>query len=127
MILCRVVPARVSMAILSLAMRGIVLLWASGLHSAPLAVILLGLAAGAEIDLLAYLTARFFGQRAYGAIYGWQYSIFALGYGFSPFVVGRLRDASGNYQAALLGSAVLMGVAAVAALALGNKTPKNTK
>src|SRR3546814_664881 len=74
MMLDRFVPSLVSMAILALAMLGIVLLWASGLHYAPLAVILLGLAAGAEIDLLAYLTARFFGQRAYGAIYGWQYS-----------------------------------------------------
>lgn len=121
MMLDRFVASLVSMAILALAMLGIMLLWVSGLAWAPVAVILLGLAAGAEIDLLAYLTARFFGQRAYGAIYGWQYSIFALGYGFSPFLVGRVRDMTGDYQWALIGSAALMGVAALAALALGDR------
>ncbi len=122
LMLDRFVPSLVSMAILMMAMLGILLLWASGLTWAPLAVILLGLAAGAEIDLLAYLTARFFGTRAYGAIYGWQYSVFALGYGFSPFLVGRVRDIAGNYQPALVGSAALMAMAALAALALGDRS-----
>lgn len=110
----------VSTAILLLATLGIVLLWSSSFAYAPLAVILLGLAAGAEIDLLAYLTARYFGQRAYGAIYGWQYSIFALGYGLSPFLVGVLRDWFDSYQPALLGSGALMGFAAFSALMLGS-------
>lgn len=114
-------PSLVSMAVLVLATLGIVLLYAFGLQFAPLAVILLGLAAGAEIDLLAYLTARLFGQRNYGAIYGWQYSVFALGYGFSPVLVGRLRDLSGSYDLALMASAALMAVAAVAALILPSK------
>lgn len=119
LLLDRFQASRVSMLILLLATLGILLLWLAGLRYAVVAVILLGLAAGAEIDLLAYLTARLFGQRAYGAIYGWQYSVFALGYGFSPFVVGLLRDASGNYEAAMLGSAAMMAVSAVAALSLG--------
>ncbi len=121
MMLDRFSAPLVSMGTLALAMLGIVLLWPSGLTFAPLAVSLLGLAAGAEIDLLAYLTARFFGQRAYGAIYGWQYSVFALGYGFSPFLVGRARDLTGSYHAALAGCAMLMGVAAAAALALRHR------
>jgi len=120
LMLDRFIPALVCVAILGLASVGILLLWSSGLAYAPLAVILLGLAAGAEIDLLAYLTARFFGQRAYGAIYGWQYSVFALGYGFSPFLVGLIRDSAGTYQPALLASGGLMAAAALAALTLGD-------
>ena len=77
-----------------------------------LAVVLLGLAAGAEIDLLAYLTVSYFGRDHYGAIYGWQYSIFALGYGISPYWVGKLHDFSGGYDAPLIGSGILMLIAA---------------
>tara|TARA_B100000949_G_scaffold214996_1_gene210920 strand:- start:3078 stop:4304 length:1227 start_codon:yes stop_codon:yes gene_type:complete len=109
----------VSMAILTLAAIGIVLLWLTGLQFAIIAVIFLGFAAGAEIDLLAYLTARFFGRRSYGAIYGWQYSVFALGYGFSPFLVGRLRDYFGSYDIPFLASATSMLIAAAVALMIG--------
>ena len=119
LMLDRFAASRVSMLILFLATLGILLLWLAGLRYAVAAVILLGLAAGAEIDLLAYLTARHFGQRAYGAIYGWQYSVFALGYGLSPFLVGLMRDVRGDYHWALLGSAATMAVAALAALSLG--------
>ena len=79
------------------------------------------MAAGAEIDLLAYLTALHFGQRQYGAIYGWQYSVFALGYGLSPFALGLLRDAAGNYDLALTVSALLVGCAALLMLGLSGK------
>lgn len=120
LLLDRFPPALVSAVILAMSAGGALLLWASGLQFAILSVALFGLAAGAELDLLAFLTARYFGQRAYGAIYGWQYSIFALGYGLSPFVIGRLRDSFGNYDIALLGSAGLMIPSAIALLALGH-------
>lgn len=76
------------------------------------------LLASAEIDLLAYLTALHFGQRQYGAIYGWQYSVFALGYGLSPFALGLMRDANGDYDLALTLSASLVGGAALLMLGL---------
>lgn len=120
LLLDRFKPTLVSMIILALAAVGILLLWSSGLQYALLSVALLGLAAGAEIDLLAYLTARYFGQLAYGAIYGWQYSVFALGYGLSPFLVGRMRDHFGSYDLALLASAGLMVVAALTSLGLSS-------
>ncbi|MDB5714475.1 MAG: hypothetical protein JWO15_1872 [Sphingomonadales bacterium] len=107
-------PARVSGLILGLSACGVLLLWAFGLRWSLLSVITLGLAAGAELDLLAFLTARYFGQRAYGAIYGWQYSVFALGYGLSPYVIGRMRDATGSYDPALITSAILIAVSGIA-------------
>ena len=76
------------------------------------------MAAGAEIDLLAYLTALHFGQRQYGEIYGWQYSVFALGYGLSPFALGLMRDSNGDYGLALTVSASLVGGAALLMLGL---------
>ena len=113
----------VSIAVLALAAAGILLLWAFGLEYALQATILIGLAAGAEIDLLAYLTVTFFGHRNYGAIYGWQYSVFALGYGFSPYFVGLLYGGFGGYEVPLLGSAVLLVGAAITCLWLPKTRP----
>ena len=59
-----------------------------------------------------------FGTRSYGAIYGLLYSIFVLGYGLSPFIVGLARDSFGNYDRALLGSMASVAMAAVLALFL---------
>lgn len=114
----------VSICVLLLAGAGILLLVLQGLESGYLAAALLGLAAGAEIDLLAYLTVSYFGRRHYGAIYGWQYSVFALGYGISPYLVGLLRDEAGTYGPALLFSSGLMLVAAACCLVLPKTTPE---
>lgn len=113
----------VSIAVLALAAAGILLLWGFGLQYALLATLLIGLAAGAEIDLLSYLTVTFFGPLHYGAIYGWQYSVFALGYGFSPYFVGVLYGLFNGYQVPLLGSALLLGFAAVTCLWLPKAIP----
>lgn len=121
-LLDRFPAAIVSLGVLALATVGIGLLWVDGLAYGAIAAILIGMAAGAEIDLLAYLTALHFGQRAYGSIYGWQYSIFALGYGLSPFALGLLRDAEGDYSHALMISGSLVGLAALLLLGLKERS-----
>lgn len=118
MLLDRFSAPLVSLFVLALAATGIGLLWLDGAAWGALAAILIGMAAGAEIDLLAYLTASHFGQREYGAIYGWQYSVFALGYGLSPLALGLMRDATGDYALALAVSSLLVGVAALLMLGL---------
>ncbi len=118
MLLDRFPANLVTMATLLLASTGSLLLYGFGLQFAPAAVMFVGLAAGAEVDLVAYLCSRHFGTRSYGAIYGLLYSIFVLGYGLSPFFVGLARDNFGNYDAALLGSMAAVGTAAVLALFL---------
>ncbi len=115
LLLDRFPAALVAVATLLVAASGALLLYMFGLDFAPLAVMLIGLAAGAEVDLIAYLCSRHFGVRSYGAIYGWQYSVFVLGYGFSPFFVGLMRDSFGNYDLALLASAIAIVTAGVLA------------
>jgi MFS family permease len=66
-----------------------------------LSVVLLGVAAGMEYDLLAYLVSRYFGIRSYAGIYGALYAFFALGAGFGPAVFGRAYEATGSYNTAL--------------------------
>lgn len=90
-----------------------VLMMAGGsLGLAVVAVVLIGLAAGAEVDLVAYLASRYFGLRAYGEIYGWQLGFFALGAGLGPMGVGRLYDATGSYTVGLIACAVGFAVGA---------------
>ena len=48
-----------------------------------IAIVLLGVAAGVEYDLLAYLVSRYFGVRSYARIYGALYALFC-GAGFGP-------------------------------------------
>ena len=72
-----------------------------GLSEATLAAFLLGFAAGAESDLLAYLTGRYFGMAHYGKIYGMLYMPFGLFSAISPIVYARVRDTTGSYDTVL--------------------------
>jgi MFS family permease len=82
------------------------------------AIALLGLAAGAEVDLLAYLTSRYYGLKAYGEIYGWQLSFFSLGAGVGPILMGAAHDRLGDYQTGLyvVASLILAGALLIGSL-----------
>jgi cyanate permease len=62
-----------------------------------LSVVSLGLAAAAEVDLVAYLTSRFCGMRAYGRIYGFQLTAFYAGAAVGPLVAGIAYDRFQSY------------------------------
>ena len=69
--------------------------------TAMLAAFLMGFAAGAETDLVAYLAGRYFGMKSYGQIYGVQYMAFGLMAALSPTVYGWVRDTTGSYDGIL--------------------------
>ena len=87
--------------------------------TAVLSAVLIGLAAGAETDLVAFLTARYFGLAHYGRIYGLQYSVFGFASGISPFLFGKVFDLYGTYRPILYVAAALFVFGAVALLSLG--------
>lgn len=89
-----------------------------GPAAAVLGAICYGLAVGAEIDIIAYLTARYFGMRAYGRIYGCLYATVLLGSTFSPVLYGLCFDRLGSYTPAMIGSAALLFVSAAMLLLL---------
>jgi predicted MFS family arabinose efflux permease len=86
---------------------------------AMVAAVILGLAAGAETDLIAYLAGRYFGMANYGRIYGLLYAPFGLASAISPAIYGSVRDRSGSYDAILYVAAGLFVVGAVLLLGLG--------
>ncbi len=82
------------------------------------AIAFIGLAAGSEVDLVPYLTARYFGLRAYGKIYSWMFIAFYAGVAVGPLLLGRIYDRDGHYEAGLMLAipVLLAGVALVATL-----------
>ncbi|TAJ74708.1 MAG: MFS transporter [Phenylobacterium sp.] len=92
-----------------------------GLFGAPagwLGAVAIGLSIGAELDLIGYLTARYFGMRAYGRIYGLLYAAVLVGSAMSPLAYGRVSDLTGGYALALFGAAGVLALAAVLFLTL---------
>ena len=90
------------------------LLFAAGnLRFALAGAIAYGLAFGSELDIVGYLTARHFGMRAYGRIYGTLYAAILLGSGLSPVLYGLIFQRTGGYHLALQGAAVCIATAAI--------------
>jgi len=94
---------------------------ALGAHgaSAYLAVLLLGLAAGAELDVIAVLVTRYFGTRAYAENYGWQYAGWVLGSGTAPLLTTAVYQKFGTHDPALWLYAALFVVSGLLVARLG--------
>jgi predicted MFS family arabinose efflux permease len=95
----------------------------TGQQPAPLllglSALIIGLSAGAELDLLAYLCSRYFGLKHYGAVYGGLYVFFSIGAGIAPAGFGRAFDIFGNYNVVLYVVAGMSLIGAVLMLVLG--------
>ena len=65
--------------------------------SATVAGILIGLAYGAELDVFAYLTTRYFGLRNFGSLFGGILFSLSLGAGLGPVLASHIFDTFGNY------------------------------
>ena len=83
------------------------------------AALMLGLAAGAEVDMLAYFTGRYAHLRNYGATYGVVLGMFSFGAAFGPAAFGWSVDVTGSYHFALLASAIALVVAVALIATLG--------
>jgi MFS family permease len=92
---------------------------AMGFWIAVAAAFLMGFAAGAETDLVAYLAGRYFGMKNYGQIYGVQYMAFGLMAALSPTLYGWVRDTTGSYDPVLFAGMFMFVTGGVMLLALG--------
>jgi MFS family permease len=108
---------RVAAVVFSCAAAGIGLLRiANSQGPAFAAAFLIGLGVGAEVDIMAYLTTRYFGIRSFGAIYGSIFTGFSLSGGLGQYLMGATFDTTGSYSfaltlfliAALAGAAIML-------------------
>ncbi len=105
-LLDRLFAPYVAIAICLIAAAGSAAFLFEGVAAASLMAVAMGLALGAELDLMGFLVARYFGLAQFGKIYGWLYGAFVFASGLGPLWVGAVHDATGNYTAALVVSAV---------------------
>ena len=83
------------------------------------AVLLVGLGQGAEIDIVAFMIARYFGLRSYATIYGLTVLGISLAVSFGASLIGFAYDRFGNYNVALIVASSSFGLAAFCYLAMG--------
>jgi MFS family permease len=111
---------RVAVIILIFPMIGISMLAldATG-FTALIAAVCIGLAAGAELDVIAVLVTRYFGNVAYGENYGWQYAAWTFGSGSAVVVTNRVYDALGTHTPVLWAYVGFFALSCVLILRLG--------
>ena len=97
----------------------LILIGAPGFHAAVFAALLIGIAAGAELDLMSFLAARYFGLRHYAKIYAVLYSTLAVCSGTAPMMFARVYDVTASYDVSFAISGVLFGLGGVLVLAMG--------
>lgn len=72
------------------------------LFPAVIIAVILGLGSGAEIEVSSFLTARYFGLRHYGTMFGTIAGLMLLGAGVGPVLAGVVFDLTGTYDIALM-------------------------
>jgi MFS family permease len=99
---------------------GLAMLWSGVSGSAAfLAAALLGLAIGAEADVMPYLVSRYFGMRSMGELFGCVFGAYTLGFALGPYLMGAGFDATGSYRIPFACAVAVLLCAIVATLGLG--------
>ncbi|WP_395644766.1 MFS transporter [Terricaulis sp.] len=86
---------------------------------AALAVAMIGMQQGAEVDLFAYVVSHSFGVKNFSSIYGVVIMAGAFSTAVALVTFGKVHDATGSYDIALIIGAVCFCAGALAFLALG--------
>ncbi len=88
--------------------------------SQAIAAAIFGLTLGSEVDVIAYLAAKYFGLLNFGALYGALVMALSLGTAFGPLAAGAVFDHYAGYGPFLALTAILMSVSAIALFSLGS-------
>jgi len=113
--ICFIGPFLASMAILA---------GGASLGSAIGSALLIGLAVGAEVDIVSFLTRRYLGLGHYAALYSTLYGLTAMGAGIGVPLAGFIFDRSGNYNLALY---LFMASSAVASILIYSLAPRGER
>ena len=110
----------VAIAFFTIPMLGIALLASGAGGGVPLVgAVLCGLGVGAEVDLMAFFTSRYFGIRDYAKIYGVMFALFAGANGVGPSLSGASFDRFHSYVPIFIVYEVLLLITCALFLGLG--------
>jgi predicted MFS family arabinose efflux permease len=116
----RIFAPRVAAVLFAGAAAGVGLLLGGG--SAPVAAVaaaFLGLAVGAESDVIPFLISRYFGMRAMAELYGCAFAAYVLGNATGRYLFAVGFDAAGSYDLPLACAVGVLVLASIATLTLG--------
>lgn len=82
-----------------------------------------GLTLGAEVDVIVYLTSRYFGLRNFGALYGGLLAALSIGTAFGPLAAAAVFDRYGNYGPFLWGTIAVMAASSLTLITLPRNAP----
>lgn len=119
----RIFAPWVAAAMMAVSALGIGSMAVFGASAAGFGAVAIGLSAGAELDLVGYMTARYFGMRAFGRVYGLLYAAILVAGALSPLGYGLIVDATESYTAGLYGGAGLLLTSALLFLCLRRFPP----
>jgi predicted MFS family arabinose efflux permease len=106
----RIFAPRIAVAMMGLSAVGFFLLPFGGAAAIPYVAVLIGMSLGTELDLLVYLTSRYFPADVYGRAFGLLYASFLVGAAISPVIYAQLRETAGDYSFGFIWAAVLLAV-----------------
>lgn len=111
---------RVVAIVFSAAACGIAMLW-SGVtgNAAFVAAFLVGLAIGAESDVMPFLISRYFGMHSMAELYGCAFGSYTLGNATGRYLIAEGFDATRSYRTPLAFAFVALLLATLATFALG--------
>jgi predicted MFS family arabinose efflux permease len=99
---------------------GALLLWNGSSETAVLvAMFVVGLATGAELDIVPFALRQAFGMRSYGKLFGVVFALYQLGPVFGAPLMGASFDRMGSYKPMLAIFSVLSFIAAVLTILAG--------
>jgi MFS family permease len=118
-LLDRTFAARLASILFAASASGIALLWLGTGAAAFAGAFLVGLGLGAEVDLIPYLTSRYFGLLDFGKVYSSAFAAFAFAGALGPLIMGAGFDRTGSYHRPLIGFLVATLFAAALMTRLG--------
>jgi MFS family permease len=98
---------------------GVALLLGATDSTVYIAAFLVGLAFGAEMDVMAFLLGRYFGPHNLGKAFGVAFGAFVLAGGLGPLIMGFAYDKTGSYRIALGFFSLATAAASMVAARLG--------
>ena len=125
LLLDRLPAHRVGAAVFLLPLFGSLILLSDSADAATLAcaAALIGLTLGSEVDVIAYLSARYFGLLNYGTLYGAVTASLCAGTALGPLMAGWVFDVNGDYQRFLWLVCAMTVIASVMLLSLARAQP----
>jgi len=113
----RVFAPYVATGFFALAIAGIYLVAAT--DGEIVGMVAIGLALGAEVDMIGFFASRYFGLKRFGQLYGVLFAIFTIGAGLGPLLLGTLYTHLHGYGAGFLACGIGLVAAIVCVLTLG--------